>query len=154
MLACPITNQVKGYPFEVAVPARRVATGVILADHLKSIDWKARNAERLGHCTDQVLDDFIERAALEPFLDGDSADQAIDAFDVCGAAEQRTRCGRGRPEAFGSFGVLVEGNKVAISTNSTSESMAQLLTLARKSHANSAVTSQSTECSKVHAGSS
>ena len=57
-------------------------------------------------------DDFIERAGLEPFLDGDSADQAIDAFDVCGAAEKRTRCGRGFAEAFGCLGVLVEGNKV------------------------------------------
>src|ERR1700726_1511562 len=58
-------------------------------------------------------DDFIERAELEPFLDGDSADQAIDAFDVFGAAEKRTRCGRGFAEAFGCIGVLVEGNKVA-----------------------------------------
>src|SRR6478609_268216 len=47
--------------------------------------------------------DFIERAGLQPFLDGDSADQAIDTFDVCGAAEQRTGCGRGFSEAFGCF---------------------------------------------------
>jgi mRNA interferase MazF len=39
-LPCPITNQAKGYPFEVAVPAGWPATGVILADHLKSVDWK------------------------------------------------------------------------------------------------------------------
>jgi ribosomal protein S27AE len=48
-LACPIMNQAKGYPFEVAVPAGCGATGVILADHVKSIDWKARRKNRALH---------------------------------------------------------------------------------------------------------
>jgi mRNA interferase MazF len=65
-LACPVTNQVKGYPFEVAVPANVGATGVILADHLKSVDWKARRAEPLGRCTDEVMDEV--RARLAPLL--------------------------------------------------------------------------------------
>lgn len=65
-LACPVTNRVKGYPFEVAVSAGVGATGVILADHLKSIDWKARHAEPLGHCPDTVMDQV--RALLAPLL--------------------------------------------------------------------------------------
>ena len=65
-LACPVTNQIKGYPFEVAVPAGSGATGVILADHLKSVDWKARRAERIGRCTDDVMDEV--RAKLAPLL--------------------------------------------------------------------------------------
>ena len=65
-LACPVTNQAKGYPFEVAVPAGGGVTGVILADHLKSIDWKAHHAEPLGRCTDEVVDDV--RARLAPLL--------------------------------------------------------------------------------------
>ena len=65
-LACPITNQAKGYPFEVAVPEGRGATGVILADHLKSVDWKARHAERLGRCTYEVLAEV--RAKLAALL--------------------------------------------------------------------------------------
>lgn len=65
-LACPITNQAKGYPFEVVVPAGRGATGVILADQLKSIDWKARHAERLGRCTDEAFGEV--RAKLAPLL--------------------------------------------------------------------------------------
>ena len=65
-LACPITSQVKGYPFEVAVPAGSGVTGVILVDHLKSIDWKIRRAERLGRCTDEVLDEV--RAKLAPLV--------------------------------------------------------------------------------------
>ena len=41
-LFCPITTQIKGYPFEVAVPAGLPVSGVILADQVKSLDWKAR----------------------------------------------------------------------------------------------------------------
>lgn len=44
-LFCPITSQVKGYPFEVEVPAGLPITGVILADQARSLDWRAREAE-------------------------------------------------------------------------------------------------------------
>ena len=44
-LVCPITTQAKGYPFEVAIPGERVVTGVVLADQVKSIDWRARRAK-------------------------------------------------------------------------------------------------------------
>jgi mRNA interferase MazF len=43
-LVCPITNQVKGYPFEVPLPTGLEIAGVVLADQLKSLDWKARKA--------------------------------------------------------------------------------------------------------------
>ena len=43
-LACPITTQVKGYPFEVALPQGVGVRGVILADQVKSLDWKVRRA--------------------------------------------------------------------------------------------------------------
>ena len=65
-LVCPLTSQVKQYPFEVAVPAGGGATGVILADRLKSVDWKARHAEPFGRCTDDVVDEV--RARLAPLL--------------------------------------------------------------------------------------
>ncbi len=65
-LACPITNQTKGYPFEVPVPVGHGASGVILADHLKSIDWKARRAELIGRCASEVTDEV--RARLAPLL--------------------------------------------------------------------------------------
>lgn len=65
-LVCPITNQVKGYPFEVAVSSGQGATGVILTDQLKSVDWKARRAERLGHCTPEIIEEV--RARLAPLL--------------------------------------------------------------------------------------
>ena len=48
-ILCPITSQVKGYPFEVQVPEGLPVEGVVLADQAKSLDWRARGAELL--CT-------------------------------------------------------------------------------------------------------
>ncbi len=48
VIVCPITNQAKGYPFEVAIPSGQRVTGVVLADQIKSMDWKSRNAKHLG----------------------------------------------------------------------------------------------------------
>jgi mRNA interferase MazF len=62
-LVCPVTNQAKGYPFEVPVPAASGVNGVILADHVKSVDWKARRAEKLGRCPMDVLQEVLARLA-------------------------------------------------------------------------------------------
>ncbi len=44
-ILCPITSQVKGYPFEVLIPDGLEISGAILSDQVKSLDWKARKAE-------------------------------------------------------------------------------------------------------------
>jgi mRNA interferase MazF len=44
-ILCPITSQIKGYPFEVLIPAALPVTGAVLADQVKSLDWRVRNAE-------------------------------------------------------------------------------------------------------------
>nr|WP_231115203.1 endoribonuclease MazF [Moorella thermoacetica] len=44
-LFCPVTTKAKGYPFEVAIPAGLKITGVILADQVKNLDWRAREAQ-------------------------------------------------------------------------------------------------------------
>ncbi|MGZ3591130.1 MAG: endoribonuclease MazF [Thermodesulfobacteriota bacterium] len=44
-ILCPLTNQIKGYPFEVLVPPGLSITGAILADQVKNLDWRARGAE-------------------------------------------------------------------------------------------------------------
>jgi mRNA interferase MazF len=44
-LLCPITSQIKGYPFEVLIPEGLEVKGAILSDQVKSLDWKAREAE-------------------------------------------------------------------------------------------------------------
>jgi mRNA interferase MazF len=47
-ILCPITSQIKGYPFEVPLPAGLRVTGVVLTDQVKSLDWRARKAELMG----------------------------------------------------------------------------------------------------------
>ena len=65
-LVCPITSQVKGYPFEVAISTGAGATGVILSDHVKSVDWKVRRAEKVSRVSAEILGDV--RARLAPLL--------------------------------------------------------------------------------------
>lgn len=58
MLTCPITNQVKGYPFEVpVVSGANNVSGVVLADQVRSLDWSQRNAVKLAYVTTQCLQD-------------------------------------------------------------------------------------------------
>lgn len=45
-LFCPITSNVKGYPFEVEIPKGSKAQGAVLCDQIKSLDWRVRRAER------------------------------------------------------------------------------------------------------------
>ena len=44
-LLCPVTSQIKGYPFEVRLPAGLAIGGVALCDQVKSLDWQVRRAE-------------------------------------------------------------------------------------------------------------
>ena len=61
LLACPVTSQVKGYPFEVALPAGLPLGGVILADQVKSLDWKARTAEFAARASAPVIAAVLAR---------------------------------------------------------------------------------------------
>ena len=38
---CPITSQIKGYPFEVVIPSDLAINGAVLSDQVKSLDWRA-----------------------------------------------------------------------------------------------------------------
>jgi mRNA interferase MazF len=60
-LFCPITSRVKGYPFEVAVPTDCGVMGVVLADHVKNLDWRARRAEFICRLPSPVIADIIAR---------------------------------------------------------------------------------------------
>lgn len=44
-ILCPVTGHAKGYPFEVALPSGSPVAGVVLSDQVKSLDWRARQAE-------------------------------------------------------------------------------------------------------------
>lgn len=60
MLCCPITTQIKGYPFEVPVKAVD-KPGVVLADQVKSVDWKARRAEKIGVAPATTVKDVVAK---------------------------------------------------------------------------------------------
>jgi|SRR5438128_4341693 len=62
-IVCPITNQVKGYPFEVALPAGAKIGGVVLSDHLKNLDWRQRRATKVGKVAPGILCSVRERIA-------------------------------------------------------------------------------------------
>jgi len=61
MLCCPITSQVKGYPFEVPLDANAGARGVVLSDQVKSLDWRARRARRKGATSKDMVDRTLAR---------------------------------------------------------------------------------------------
>jgi mRNA interferase MazF len=60
-IACPITSQVKGYPFEVALPDAGTVSGVVLADHVKNLDWQARKAAFAAKAPPEIVTDVRER---------------------------------------------------------------------------------------------
>ena len=60
-ILCPITSQVKGYPFEVLLPAGLPVAGAILSDQVKSLDWCARNAELICTLPDEVMSEALEK---------------------------------------------------------------------------------------------
>jgi len=51
----PVTNAVKGYPFEVNLPANLKITGTVLADAVRSIDWRVRKARYCDKVPVQIL---------------------------------------------------------------------------------------------------
>jgi mRNA interferase MazF len=61
VLLCPITSQIKGYPFEVAIPDGLPVNGVILSDQVKSLDWKARNAEKACSLPEESIKKVLQR---------------------------------------------------------------------------------------------
>jgi mRNA interferase MazF len=61
MLCCPMTTQAKGYPFEVPVDAPGAQSSVVLADQVKSVDWKARRAQRKGRASDAAVAEVLAR---------------------------------------------------------------------------------------------
>lgn len=58
-ILCPITSRVKGYPFEVVVPDGLEVSGAVLADQVKSLDWRARRAALVCRVPKQTVRDVL-----------------------------------------------------------------------------------------------
>jgi mRNA interferase MazF len=65
-LCCPITSRIKGYPFEVPVSPANGLRGVILCDHVRNVDWRARKARFITQASADCLDDVL--AKIEALL--------------------------------------------------------------------------------------
>jgi mRNA interferase MazF len=61
MLCCPMTTQIKGYPFEVLISDKRPSA--VLSDQVKSLDWVIRKASYKGKITSAELDEIIQKAS-------------------------------------------------------------------------------------------
>ena len=59
---CPITSKQKGYPFEVEIDTAAGIQGVVLADQVKSLDWRERQFEFVGRARDAELSQVVSRA--------------------------------------------------------------------------------------------
>jgi mRNA interferase MazF len=58
---CPVTRQVKGYPFEVLLPEGMPLSGAILADQVKSLEWRVRNAELICTLPDDIISEVLQK---------------------------------------------------------------------------------------------
>jgi mRNA interferase MazF len=67
-LFCPITSRVKSYPFEVPLPPGLPVAGVVGADQVKRLDWRARKATRIGAVSEEVVVQVVQR--LQTLLPG------------------------------------------------------------------------------------
>lgn len=60
-ILCPVTSQVKGYPFEVTIPTGSKLDGVVLADQVKSLDWRVRKAEFICKLSRETISEVIDK---------------------------------------------------------------------------------------------
>ena len=60
-ILCPVTSHVKGYPFEVVLPADLPVTGAILSDQIKSLDWRVRDAELICTLPDEIVSEIMQK---------------------------------------------------------------------------------------------
>jgi mRNA interferase MazF len=58
-LFCPVTSQIKGYPFEVLIPTGLPVKGAVLCDQVKSLDWKARQAELIVQLPGVIINEVL-----------------------------------------------------------------------------------------------
>ena len=58
-IVCPVTNTLHNFPFHVSIPDGEKITGVVMVEQVKSVDFQARSATRLGKAPESVLDEVL-----------------------------------------------------------------------------------------------
>ena len=59
-ILCPVTSQIKGYPFEVLIPEGYGVNGAVLADQVKSLDWRVRHAECIARLPADTVREVLQ----------------------------------------------------------------------------------------------
>ena len=60
-ILCPITNAIKGYPFEVLLPEGLDVSGVALSDQVKNLDWRSRKAEYICTLPERTTSEVLKK---------------------------------------------------------------------------------------------
>jgi len=60
-ILCSATRQAKGYAFEVAISGKDGLSSVVLADHLRNVDWQAQNIQLIHRVSTSELSDVVAR---------------------------------------------------------------------------------------------
>lgn len=60
-ILCPITRQVKGFRYEVLIEPGLPASGVVLADQARSMDWSEREVAYIGKAPDRLVAEVLAR---------------------------------------------------------------------------------------------
>jgi mRNA interferase MazF len=60
-VCCPVTSQVKGYPFEAQIPDGLKIGGAVLSDQVKSLDWRVRKARLIGRAPAALVDEVTSK---------------------------------------------------------------------------------------------
>jgi mRNA interferase MazF len=63
-ILCPITSQVKGYPFEVKIPDGLEVNGVVLSDQVKNLDWRARQAKFSCKLPSSTYNEVVQKLSV------------------------------------------------------------------------------------------
>ena len=68
VIFCPITSQVKGYPFEVILPEGLPVGGAVLSDRVKNLYWRELNTELICTLPDETTSEILQK--LNTLLSG------------------------------------------------------------------------------------
>ena len=63
-ILCPITNQIKGYPFEVVITSSEKINGAVLSDQVKSLDWRSRKAALICKLPKNIVEDVLKKLGV------------------------------------------------------------------------------------------
>ena len=66
VFVCPISNTQRKNPFYIPILSTKVVTGIIMADQLRSLDYRARQASFMGECPKDLLEEVLKR--IKPIL--------------------------------------------------------------------------------------